>query len=186
MASKDGEQAKPRTQPGKLMYFFLDVSVEGGTVKPLLHKSLNINRGTDTITTWCYPLEKRVAYTYSDTKVRREPAFSTVQVAEMLNRSRLTLERAILNGNIERPQFTYGLNEHKKMFKYMWHESNILEAHAFLCTVHAGRPRRDGVVTPYPLPSVRELRAMIRQEQILHVKMPDGSFKPVWLAPDFN
>jgi hypothetical protein len=165
-----------------LNYFFLDVSDNG----PLLHKSLHINRGADTITTWCYPLHKRVAYTYSDVRKNKQPAFSTKEAGRMLNRGRLTLEHAILRGDIEAPQFTYGLNEHKRKVKYMWHEANILEAHAYLSTLHHGRPRNDGLVTPAPLPSVRELRAMIRQEEMLFIRRDDGTFVPVWKAPDFN
>ena len=66
----------------------------------------------------------------------------------MLNRSRDSLERAILDGNIEEPQFTYGLNEHKRKFQYLWSEKDILGAHAYFSTVHTGRPRKDGVITP--------------------------------------
>lgn len=185
MAGTNGTAPNGSRKSGKLTYFFLDGELDGKVV-PLLHKSLHINRGADKIITWCYPLERRVAYTYSETKKHRDPAFSTVETAKMLNRGRLALERAIINGDISRPQFTYGLNEHKRMFKYMWHESNIMEAHAFLSTVHFGRPRADGVVVPKRLPTARELRAMIRQEHILYVKGDDGEFKPVWLAPDFD
>lgn len=180
MAGQEGTRTSVRQKP--LKYFYLDVANNG----PLLHRSLHINRGADTITTWCYPLHKRVAYTYSDVKKHKEPAFTTKEVGKMLNRGRLTLEHAILRGDIEEPQYTYGLNENKKKFKYMWHENNILEAHAFLSTIHKGRPRKDGLVTPQKLPTVRELRAMIRQEQILYVLDDDGEFRPVWKAQDFN
>ena len=187
MAGTNGNTKKQSTQPGKLTYFYLDGQLEpGGPNVPLLHKSLHINRGTDTITTWCYPLGKRVAYTYSETKKRREPAYSTQDVCKMLNRKRLTLELAILHGKIEEPQYTYGLNEHRRKFKYMWAEHNILEAHAYLSTVHVGRPRKDGMVTPMRLPTLRELRAMIRQEEILYVRDDDGEFRPVWRAQNFD
>lgn len=182
MAREDGTRPNGRRKSRKLNYFYLDAANQG----PLLHKSLHINRGADTITTWCYPLHRRVAYTYSDVKKRKEPAFTTQEVADMLMRSRLTLEHAILNGDIEAPQHTYGLNEHKRKFKYMWHESNIMEAHAFLSTVHRGRPRNDGLVTPQKLPTERELRAMIRQEHILYVRNSKGEFVPVWRAEEFD
>lgn len=185
MAREDGKRPNGRKKSGKLTYFYLDVERDGKS-EPMLHKSLHINRGTDTIITWCYPLSKRVAYTYSDTKKHRETAFETREVAAMLNRGRLALERAIIEGNINAPQYTYGLNEHKRKFKYMWHESNIMEAHAFLSTVHFGRPRKDGLVAPKRLPTARELRAMIRQEQILYVQNEDGEFVPVWKAENFD
>lgn len=185
MAGSQGSGANARTKPGKLRYFYLDVMVDDKP-KPLLHKSLHINRGADTITTWCYPLTKRVAYTYSDVKKRREYAYSTKEVGKMLNREREVLERAIIEGNINRPQHTYGLDEHKRKFQYLWHESNIMEAHAYLSTVHYGRPRKDGMATPKRLPTARELRAMIRQEELLYVKTSSGDFVPVWKAQDFD
>lgn len=165
-----GRKSKP------LNYFYLN---------GLLHKRLHINLGADQITTWCYPLHKRVAYTYTDVKKRKDPAYTTQEAAKMLNRGRLTLERAILEGSITEPQYTYGLNERKKKFKYMWNEENILEAHAFLSTVHKGPPRKDGLITPMKLPTERELRAMIRQQEILYRKV-DGEFRPVWNAEDFD
>lgn len=174
MANEHGASAPTSRRP--LNYFFLN---------DLLHKKLHINRGKDTITTWCYPLEKRVAYTYTDVKKNMQPAFTTVQAAKMLNRRRITLERAILAGDIETPQFTYGLDENKNKFKYMWNEKNILEAHAFLSTQHYGRARKDGLITPRKLPTLRELRAMIRQDEILYVKVGD-EFRPVWEAEDFT
>lgn len=177
MANEAGSGANGRRRSRKLNYFYLNKN---------LHKSLHINRGADTITTWCYPLHKRVAYTYSDVKKFKEPAFTTQDVCAMLMRTRKVIEEAILDGNITPPQYTYGLNEHKRKFKYMWHEDNILEAHAFLSTIHRGRPRKDGLVTPQKLPTVRELRAMIRQEQIFYVRGDDGEFRPVWRAPDFD
>lgn len=177
MARKDGSSSNGRKRTGKLKYFYLNKN---------LHKSLHINRGTDTIITWCYPLHKRIAYTYSDTKIHREFAFSTQEVGQMLNRKRLTLEHAILRGHIEEPQYTYGIDESKNKYQYMWHEDNIMEMHAFLSTVHRGRPRKDGLITPAALPTVRELRAMIRQEHVMYVKNDAGEFVPVWKAPDFN
>jgi len=159
---------------------------EYGPTIPLLHTRLHINRGADTIITWCYPLGKRVAYTYSDVKKRKAPAFTTQEVCDMLMRTRRVLQDAITNGDISEPQYTYGLNEHRRKFKYMWSEQNIMEAHAFLSTVHRGRPRKDGKVTPQRLPTARELRAMIRQEHILYVQGDDGEFRPVWRAPDFD
>jgi hypothetical protein len=177
VAKQEGNSPTGRRRTRPLRYFYLNGN---------LHKSLHINRGADTITTWCYPLHKRVAYTYSDVKKYKGPAFTTQETAKMLMRTRLTLEHAILRGDIEAPQFTYGLNEHKKKFKYMWSEDNVLEAHAYLSTVHRGRPRKDGLITPQRLPTVRELRAMMRNETVFYVQDDDGEFRPVWGAVDFD
>lgn len=177
MAGKDGERTNARRKSGKLTYFYLNGN---------LHRSLHINRSADKIITWCYPEHRRVAYTYSDVKKRREPAFTTVEVGRMLNRAQKTIEHAILDGSIEPPQYTYGINERKNKYKYMWDEKHILEAHAYFSTVHFGRPRNDGIIAPMQMPTVRELRAMIRQEEPLYVKTESGEFVPVWRAPDFD
>lgn len=187
MAGKDGSGPNVRKKSRKLTYFYLDGQLtENGPIIPLLHKSLHINRGADQITTWCYPLHKRVTYTYSDVRKRRGPAFTTKEVAEFLNRSRVTIEHAILDGNVSKPQFTYGLNERKNLYKYLWSEKDVMEAHAYFLTVHRGRPRKDGKITPSGLPTARELRAMMRNETILYVKDENGEFKPVWKAQDFD
>ena len=134
--------------------------------------------------TWCYPLKKRVTYGYSAARRMMEKAFTTNEVAKMLNHTRHNLEMQIVRGNIEPPQFTYGLNENMRKFKYMWDEKHIMDAHAYYLTVHIGRTRKDGLITPKKMPTARELRAIIRQEEVLYVKDGD-EFKPTWRAHDF-
>jgi hypothetical protein len=168
--NRDVERKRPKR------YFYLN---------GLLHKKLHINRGADVITTWCYPLKKRIQYSYADTKKNMKPAFYTSEAAAFLNRKRLTLALAISRGDLEPPQHTYKLDEHMRRHAYMWSEEDILRAHAYLTTVHKGTPRKDGNVTPERLPTEREVRAMIRQDDILYVKVGD-EFKPVWQAPDFT
>ena len=151
-----------------------------------LHKKLVINRGKDQIITWCYPLRKRVTYTYTETKRNYEPAFSTRQVADMLCRDYFVIARYIFKGDIEPPQHTYHIGEtNREIFAYYWHEDDVLKAHEFLSTVHRGRPRNDGLVTPQHLPTRRELLALMRNEEVLYIKDGD-EFKPVWKAPDFS
>lgn len=89
-------------------------------------------------------------------------------------------------GEISMPQYTYALDDpDKKKYKHMWAEKNIMELHDYLSTRHRGRPRNDGLIIPQAMPSKRELRAMIRQEEIFYVKDGD-EFKPIWRAPDFS
>jgi len=185
MASEEGTAKNVRKKSKPLNYFYLDGQMDAkGPLMPLLHKKLYINRSADTIATWCYPLHKRVVYTYSDVRRNKAPAFSTKQVCQMLGISRVTLERAIIDGNIEPPQKTYGLNERKNGYAYYFSERDVLAAHAFFMTVHQGRPRKDGRITPRQMPSARELRAIMRDEEILYVKEGD-KFVPTWKAEQF-
>jgi hypothetical protein len=115
-----------------------------------------------------------------------EKAFTMTEAAAMLNRHKMTLQRAILAGEVDPPQYTYGLNNpDKKIFQYMYHEKDIMAMHAVLASRHAsGTPRKDGLVTPKTLPTARELRAMIRNNAVYYVKTDTG-FVPTWEAEQF-
>lgn len=155
-------------------------------INGLLHKKLRINRSQDEIITWCYPLGKRVTYTYSQVIRNKEPAFTTQQVCAMIGRGRTAVELALMNGEVEKPQYTYSLSDtEKKKYKHMWSEQDIMSLHDYLSTRHRGRPRNDGLVIPQAMPSKRELRALIRNEEIFYVKDGD-EFKPIWRAQDFS
>jgi hypothetical protein len=173
MADKEGTSQRKRYRP--LKYLFLNGD---------LHKVLFISRPKDEIELWNYPKEIRVVATYSDVRKRMEKAFTTTEVAKMLQRHKLTLERAILAGEIESPQFTYGLTEHKMKHAYMWSEEDIMDMHAVLISKHGGRARNDGKITPRRIPNARELRALIRHNTILYTKTDEG-FVPTWEAEQF-
>ena len=175
MADATGERPSSRPKPKPVRYFYLNGN---------LHKKLHINRPADEITAWNYPEHKRVTYPYAMTRRRMEPAFNMTEVQKMLNRGRLAIERAILNGDLRYPQHTYGLDENRRKFKYMWCEDDILEAHAYFSTVHVGRPRKDGLVTPKHLPTIRELRAMIHDKEVLYTRDENGNYRPTWEAPN--
>lgn len=180
MDSKARTKKNGRKKSKQLRYFYLDHPEHG----PLLHKSLHKNRGTDVIITWCYPLEKRIAYTYSDVRKNMEPAFTTQEVCKLVNRTRQVVEYALIDKEIDEPQYTYALNENRGKYKYMWHEKDIMALHEFLSSVHRGRPRKDGLITVVNLPSARELRAIIRQQPIMGYLDTEGNFTPTWLAED--
>lgn len=173
MASQDGAPANKQ----RLNLFFLNDK---------LHKKLRITRAEDKIETWCYPDSRRVAYTYSDVKKNMKPAYSTKQVAEMLGKSIQTIKNILKAGAVEEPAVMYTLSANRHKFAYRWNEEMIMNLHSYMLSVHRGRPRKDGRITPQKLPTARELRAMIRQEQVLYVKMADGSFRPTWQAEDFT
>lgn len=149
-----------------------------------LYKRLHVNRGEDVLTAWSYPDHKRVGFTYSDIMRRKETAFRTREVAWLINRTVLSIDRAISRGDFEPPQHEYSLST-GGMKAYYWAEADVLRAHDYFCTVHRGRPRKDGLITPQGLPTKRELRAMMRNEDILYVKTGDGEFKPTWRADTF-
>lgn len=146
-----------------------------------LHKNLHVNRGTDIVETWNYTDGKIAKYNYTDTLKKCKPAFPMRRACQLLNRKRLALEKAILEGAFEAPQATYTLDGERRMIQYMWSEDDIFAAHEYFSSVHYGRPRKDGRVTPYPIPTARELRAMMDDEEVLYVQDGD-TFIPTWKA----
>lgn len=178
MAKQKGSRKGNRVSKNRLTYFFLNGE---------LHKKVHINRGEDHLVAFNYDQGKMVGYSYTDARKRAEKAWSTNEVAKMVNRTRLPLETAILSGAIEAPPKTYSFDERGQgnYFGYKWSEKHILELHRYLRSLHRGAPRKDGLITPWPLPTERELRAMIRQETVLYVKNDDGEFVPTWAAEHF-
>lgn len=173
----DEERKKTRKSKKRSLlgtYFFLNGD---------LHKKIVINRGADTITAWNYPREKKMTYTYSQVIRRHEKAFTTTEVCKLVNRKKATIYEVIDEGHIHTPQYTYGIDENKTFYKYMWKEKDIMDLHAYLSTVHHGRPRKDGLITVNDLPTPREIRALIRNEEILYAKQGD-TFVPTWKAKD--
>lgn len=168
---KNGQGAKrPR-----LKYFYVNGD---------LHRKIYINRGRDLLNAWNYAAGREVTYTYSDVLRRMDKAFTTKEVGMMVNRSRVTIENALVNGMIEKPQHAY-TEDKNKVTKYLWHEKDIMDLLDYLSSIHRGRPRKDGVVTITDLPTPRELRAMIHDEAILYVKQGD-TFVPSWRAKELT
>lgn len=149
-----------------------------------LMKRVHIDLSKDIITVYNFTTHRRESYNYSDVKIRRGVALTTSQVTKLINRKRLALELAILDGHIERPQFTYSFKDKRKVGRYMWSEEDVMAAHDYFSSLHFGRPRKDGLTAPYPIPTKREIRAMLRNETILYIKQGD-EFVPTWQAERF-
>lgn len=150
-----------------------------------LHKTIYANRAGDLLIAWSYPDRARVTYILSDAKRLMQKAFDLREVTIMINRSRVHIERLILDGCIKAPQKMYSLDGKFKPGKYKFSEDDVMALHDYLLTVHVGRPRKDGLIKPGPMPSKAELRAMMRNNQVLYVKGKDGEFAPVWKAVEW-
>lgn len=107
------------------------------------------------------------------------------QVGKMIGRTRVQIENYILRGDIRRPQRIYTLDVEKKPGKYFFSEADVLGLHDYLLTVHIGRPRKDGRITPGKMPSKAELRAMMKHDLVTYVKTDEGEFRPIWKEIDW-
>lgn len=175
MANQNGNSKRKKPERTKLTYFYINGELHKQLAKP--------NRGKDQISTWNYPQGRRVVYVYTDVLKRHEPAFKTKDVCEMVQRSRRTIEDVLAAGHIERPQRIYTLDERRKPYAYYWSEKDILSLLDYLGSLHLGRPRKDGEVVPRWLPTPSEVRAMIRNEEVIYVKKGDN-FVPTWRATE--
>lgn len=145
-----------------------------------LHRVLRIVRATDLVEAWNYREGRSVAYIWSDVQKRMGHAFTLQQVCKMIGRHRVQIENYILAGNIKTPARTYSLDGNRSPGKYMFSEEDVLGVHDFLLTVHIGRPRKDGKITPGRMPTKTELRAMMRHNLVTYVKTDTDEFTPVW------
>lgn len=148
-----------------------------------LHKKIQISRANDTIVAFRYSDGAVKQYLYSEVRAHGKKAFTSSEVSKMLNRSYTSISKAIESGAVERPEMTYGLDENRHPFKYMYSEDNIMDLHDYFVNVHRGRPRKDNLITAAAnLPTARELRAMIRTGRVMGYQDEDGNFIPTWQA----
>jgi hypothetical protein len=157
-------RAKRSRTRKKFLYFFLNDKV---------HKVLKLSRAKDELIAWCYPDKKRMLYSYSQVEKNMGNAYSTKQVAQILNKHKVTIEDYILEGKIKAPSKIYPIGKPDSSWsKYMFSEKDIMDLHDFISD--AGHSSN--------LPSKAEIRALLKHNVILYTKNSDGSFVPVWKA----
>lgn len=147
-----------------------------------LHKNLAINRGRDLLVAWNFPEHKKVTLNYTYVMRNKQKAFTTQEAGRMINRSRVSIQNAIDRGDVPTPPYSYSLATGRKKENW-WDEKNLLGLLDYFASVHRGRPRRDGETTEWNLPTPRELRALIHDEDVMYVKR-DGVFVPTWRAKE--
>lgn len=153
-----------QTNRKKFLYFFLNGKI---------HKVLSRSRARDELYAWCYPDGTRVLYSLAQVEKNMQNAYSMVQVAEMLNKHKVTIEDYIIEGKIRTPQRIYPIGKpESRWYKFMFNEGDIMELHQFI--LDAGYTKN--------LPSKAELQAILKHNLILYTKTTDGKFVPVWKA----
>ena len=158
-------RANRRAPRKKFVYFFINGNI---------HKVLRSSRSKDELVAWCYPDKKRLLYSYALVQKNMQTAYTLTQVAQILNKHRVTIQDYILEGKIKSPQKVYPISnpENESWSKYMFSESDILDLHQYILDVgHSS-----------DLPSKTELLAILKNNLILYTKTEDGKFVPVWKA----
>lgn len=160
----------------KVRYFFINSE---------LHKVLRISRPEDLVFAWNYKQGRRVAYVWSDTQKNMQHAYSLTQVSDMLNRHKKIIREHIIAQGFRGVEMTYSIDDRKSPGSYYISEDGIREIYEHLKSLSRGRPRKDGEIVVWNLPTKAELEAMLRQEVILYVKDENGEFTPVWKQPEW-
>lgn len=150
-----------------------------------LHKVLRRARAEDLLVAFNYQEGKRVAYSLMDVSRNKQHAYPISEVSLIIGKHEDTIKMHLYKGNLQYPQRIYSLNGKKTPGKYFWSEDDIRKMHDFFKTLHRGRPRKDGKITPDEMPSRAEIEAMMKQENVLYVKNKEGEFVPVWKAPQW-
>jgi len=159
----------------KLKFFFLEDE---------LHKVLKVNRPADLVYTWNYPKIAQVTYLWSQIQRIHKPAFTTAQVAEMLNRSVETVTKYYKSGIVKRPYQIYNIEtgyRDRKRHKVYWHPDDVLDLHQVMCEptpLRGTKYGRAGIA----LPTRAEVVAMMYHGTVFYVKDKDGEFRPTWVA----
>lgn len=146
-----------------------------------MYKTLRVDRSKDELVAWEFDTRKRVHLSNSYVQQNKEKTYNIHEVSEMLNRSKQYIWNLQYNGEI--PCREYRTIATNRLYGLRWSPSDIMEAWEYFSQRHYGRPRKDGAVIPYKLPSKAEMRAMLNQETILYYKdEKTGEFKPTWKA----
>jgi hypothetical protein len=118
---------------------------------------------------------------YSDFKKHRKKAYSIAKTLRIFKRSRVHLERLIKVGLIPPPTGA-GLDGTRQFQRLSYYsEDDLFTIREALGTLHRGRPRKDGRITPRKdVPTENELRSLLGDAIMLYTKNKDGEFIPIW------
>jgi hypothetical protein len=149
-----------------------------------LYRKIRVLRGQDIMMAWSYEDEATVKLPYSYVQKKRRPTFTPTQAAQMLGRNRLHINRLYSWGVVPKPkQATPMGNPTSPQARYRLSEDDVYALHQYFATsIHAKKYD----TSAGPLPTRRELAAMMKYEKITYVMTPDGEFVPNWKAPDIE
>jgi hypothetical protein len=168
--AKNPETTTYHRKKKRLRYFYIDGK---------LHKVIHVNRPKNIVTTFSYPDGDYRQYQWTYIKRHHQRAYGVTDVANLVGRNRRYIARLMHQGEIKSPQKAYSLTTPDR-FTYYFNEEDVLEIQDYFANVHWGRKRKDGLITPGPVPNRSELRAMMNDDIMMYMKGPDGSFKPIW------
>lgn len=171
---KDISEKVSHTINKKRKYFFINNH---------LYRLVKANRSTNMV--YAFDIEKKeiTKYTYSDYKKFKKRAFTIKDVSILIRRHPDRIRKAFNEGMVKKPMLA-DLNGRNGI--YYFSEENIYDLRNHFATVHMGKKRKDGMITPKSLPSVQELDALLGKTEMLYIRTQEGNFVPVWKTEEFE
>jgi hypothetical protein len=158
------------------------------------HEVVNINRAANILRAYNFSDNKVVTFSITDYNKFRQQAYTIGNVARLVGRDVTSVWKAIDGGVVSKP-YMLPLKNNSNAGKgnfgvgragiYYFSEDNIYEIRDYFAGLHKGRPRIDGAVTSYKVPSIEELDAMLGKREMVYVKNKDGEYVPIWKRVDF-
>lgn len=142
---------------------------------------IHTNKANNICVLYNFIKDKEQSMLYSDFKKHRKRAYTVKNTLKIFGRSRIQLERWIKKGLVAPP--TGAVPGGKRVFgEYAYYsEEDIFTIRDVLATIHKGRPRKDGRVTPrFDVPTEKDLRSLLGDAIMLYTKTKSGEFIPVW------
>lgn len=148
--------------------------VDGVLVRPLTsNRGMNITYFINTET------GERQAMLYTDFQRRKKNAYSLEAAGKILGRTPTAIKSYIRRGGVK-PPVTVGNQPRGIRVLSYYSEDDIMAIHRYMATLPAGRPRKDGLVTPPRMLTEAEVRARMGQGLFMYTKTRDGRFIPTW------
>jgi hypothetical protein len=145
-----------------------------------LVKVFHINKSSNIVNFYNVTQGKEQSMLYSDFKKHRKRAYTIANTARLLNRSRVQFQRIIANGLIPAPIGDSIGGERGFQINAYYSEDHVFEIREIMTTVHGGRPRKDGKITPRNVLTEQDLRSRMGDAIMLYTKTSDGRFIPTW------
>ena len=141
------------------------------------------NRAANLVEAFSFTKSAPVTLLYSDFKRHSKKAVTSADAARILGCSTGALLNYVRTGFLEEPQrfWRFGGEPDPNKVSYAWSEDDLINAQDAMLTIHTGKPRKDGKITPRSsLPSKMEIRAAMADKPTRYLKGKDGVFVPVF------
>jgi hypothetical protein len=159
----------PIVKPQRKVFFINDDLV----------RVIHINRAQNFIKFYNISQDKDQTMLYTDFIKHRKRAYMKRDVARLLDRSLVQLNRYIYDDMIERPTGSAPGGVRAWHHKSYYSEDYIFKIREMMSNIHRGRPRKDGLTSNNVI-SEQELRIRMGDAMMLYTKNSDGEMVPVW------